>query len=509
MGRSSKETKMGFSIKIPFTFIQLLVIIHANAENSAIHSINSESELSNKTEEIKIGYGCNPPSDWQLLYPTISSQEKHQVKDEHVKNVCLEKSYDPAAPPEEHYIVDISLEGTSLKEIDAVNLLFFKVTEAAKRIKKVVEIDLRLLVKWRDQRIKPSFGETTTTLKLPSVTRERKSMIWTPTFEVENLVTAGKKILKLMNLENRTDASNDTLHDDFLVRMDVKSSVVVNCNFDVSRYPFDKHFCQLRVSLDGIDNENMIPATLQKAPQKYPTGGFVIVQILKGLSFEYSEEHGQNKSYVGVNIHMFRNWRPVLFQQFILTFAIVIASGFSFAIPYSALSGRIGFELALFLALALFFTNQMYQTPGGQNFNALGAYQLASLLFVLGTLIETVIVVLVRLRFEWKTYGIYDAPNGLRMVLRLMNQEKITNQGRLKICPDEESIASAKRRQEILGQETDREDTMIPEVWKRLREGQMEQTKLPRFVKMDIFAFIVFNISYVAYNLYYWKIQYK
>ena len=124
-------------------------------------------------------------------------------------------------------------------------------------------------------------------------------------------------------------------------------------------------------------------------------------------------------------------------------------------------------------------------------------------------MIETVIVVLVRLRFEWKTYGIYDAPNGLRMVLRLMNQEKITNQGRLKISPDEESIASAKRRQEILGQETDREDTMIPEIWKRLREGQMEQTKLPRFVKIDIFAFIIFNISYVAYNFYYWKIQYK
>ena len=93
------------------------------------------------------------------------------------------------------------------------------------------------------------------------------------------------------------------------------------------------------------------------------------------------------------------------------------------------------------------------------------------------------------------------------MVLRLMNQEKITNQGRLKISPDEESIASAKRRQEILGQDTDREDTMIPEVWKRLREGQMEQTKLPRFVKIDFFAFIIFNISYVAYNFYYWKIQ--
>ena len=92
-----------------------------------------------------------------------------------------------------------------------------------------------------------------------------------------------------------------------------------------------------------------------------------------------------------------------------------------------------------------------YHTPGGQSFNALGVYQLASLLFVLGTLVETVIVVLVRLRFEWKTYGIYDAPNGLRMVLRLMNQEKITHQGRLKISPDEESIASAKRRQVMLG----------------------------------------------------------
>lgn len=327
---------MGFSIKLPFTFIQLLVIIHVNAESSTI---------TNKTEEIKIGYGCNPPDNWQLLYPTISSPENQQLKDEHVKNVCLEKGYDPAAAPEAPYFVDVSLEGTNLKAVDAV--------------KKVVVIDLRLLAKWRDERIKPNFGKNTTTLKLPSVTQERKSSIWTPTFEVENLVEGGKKFLKVMNLENMTDASNGTLNNDFLVGMDVKSSVVVNCNFDVSRYPFDVHSCQLRVSLDDMDSENTILAALQKAPQKYPIDGFVIVQFLKGVNFEYSEEHGRDIGYVGVDIHMFRNWGPVLFQQFILTFAIVVASGFSFAIPYSALSGRIGFVLALFLVLALFFTNQM------------------------------------------------------------------------------------------------------------------------------------------------------
>ena len=111
---------MSFSIKIPFTFIQLLVIVHVNAANSTIQSTNSELELANKTDEIKTEYGCNPPSDWQLMYPTVSSPEKQQLKEEHVKNVCLEKGYDPVKPPVAPNIVDVSLEGTKLQGVDAV-----------------------------------------------------------------------------------------------------------------------------------------------------------------------------------------------------------------------------------------------------------------------------------------------------------------------------------------------------------------------------------------------------
>ena len=118
-------------------------------------------------------------------------------------------------------------------------------------------------------------------------------------------------------------------------------------------------------------------------------------------------------------------------------------------------------------------------------------------------------MVLVRLRFEWKTYGIYDAPNGLRMILRLINQEKIAIRGQLKISPDKESLSIIKRRQEILGQDEDRTDNTVPEAWKELRKGQMERQKLPFIVKMDIFAFVFFNLAYFVFNYFYWNVLYK
>ena len=123
-------------------------------------------------------------------------------------------------------------------------------------------------------------------------------------------------------------------------------------------------------------------------------------------------------------------------------------------------------------------------------------------------MIELVAVVLVRVALEWKTFGIYDAPHGLRVLLKLLRKEEIPLKKPLKIAPDEESLGKMRKRQAILGEDQDRSDNVVPEVWKKFRNGRKERKYLPIVVKIDIVAFFLFNISYIIFNYFYWKIMY-
>ena len=123
-------------------------------------------------------------------------------------------------------------------------------------------------------------------------------------------------------------------------------------------------------------------------------------------------------------------------------------------------------------------------------------------------MIELVAVVLVRIVLEWKTFGIYDAPNGLRVVLKLLGKEETTLRKPLKVAPDEESLDKIRKRQVILGEDQNRSDNVVPEVWKKFRNSRKERKYLPIVVKIDILAFFLFNISYIIFNYLYWKIMY-
>ena len=138
----------------------------------------------------------------------------------------------------------------------------------------------------------------------------------------------------------------------------------------------------------------------------------------------------------------------------------------------------------------------------------MGVFQLTSLLFVVVTMIELVAVVLVRIAFDWKMLGVYDTPNGLRMVLKLLGKEEIPLKKPLKIAPDEESLGKIRKRQAFFEEKQERSDNVVPEVWKKFRNGRKERKYLPIVVKIDILAFFLFNISYIIFNYLYWKIMY-
>ena len=154
---------MGLNLKIPFIIIELLVIVHVNAEDLGTENNISDIDDANKTTATKLEYGCEPPSDWKLMYPALTSPDKEPRRELPVKNVCLENAYDPTILPLASEIKELALDGTNIK----------RVYERKHR----VAVELRLSIRWQDPRIKSKFGENSTTLKLPSITRERKSML--------------------------------------------------------------------------------------------------------------------------------------------------------------------------------------------------------------------------------------------------------------------------------------------------------------------------------------------
>ena len=310
---------------------------------------HNTSGKANWTKEAKIMYGCDPPEDWILMYPTLSIRPIYQFKAQPVKNVCLEKGYSHTIAPKTSPKVLVALNETKVKAVD--------------EIQKTVTIDLQFSAQWQDPRIKSTFMENETTLKLPSIVGERKSMLWTPKFFVENSIGRDEKAMKTMMLEKKNfESYNNSMlwsDGDILLNMDTKSSVAVNCAFDFSDYPLDTHACLVRISFFDVGFEMSNRTEIDDFSKLYTAGGFYVLQSLKTQSLEYSEEYGFSTSGILLEVKMARVMGPLFCMQYIPTIAIVIAAGFSFAIPYSALAGRIGLVMTLFLSLSLFFTDQM------------------------------------------------------------------------------------------------------------------------------------------------------
>ena len=383
---------MALRIWKPFILIQLIVIIHVHSdilavevqggtpESDIFERINAiledvdvhdqgtelppmndleaelppmndlESQYANMTTATKIKYGCVPPDRWKLMYPIFPIPANLRNLIPPVQNICLSETSDPYTTPLSNSdLVEVHFDGSRIKVVD----------ETYQKI----QIDLQLTAQWQDQGIKPLFDENATTFKLPPIVGERKSMLWIPSFVIANMNADEKKALKVMNLVKKQNGSlvdtSSASQDEFFVKMVMTKKVEGDCKFDFSDYPFDTHDCKLMIIYDQFDFEIQIPIGMSLAPVIYPVDGFYVAQLPIVPVSKYSEIHWRNVSYFGMGVRMIRNWEPNLYLHYLPTIAIVVVSGFSFFIPYSAIAGRIGLVVTLFLTMAMLFSDQM------------------------------------------------------------------------------------------------------------------------------------------------------
>ena len=134
----------------------------------------------------------------------------------------------------------------------------------------------------------------------------------------------------------------------------------MSCPYDFANFPFDKQKCRLTMSLPF--NWNLSASNNKNLTLKYIKDGFEIgTQPFD--SFRTNEEKlGLYRIYFGVEATLTRQLTKYVFQYYLPTITIVIASSVSFIIPLSAIPGRVALMGTQFLTLTNIFINEMVHT---------------------------------------------------------------------------------------------------------------------------------------------------
>ena len=134
------------------------------------------------------------------------------------------------------------------------------------------------------------------------------------------------------------------------------------------------------------------------------------------------------------------------------------------------------------------------ESPSGATLTLLGAYLLISLVFVFFTIVEFALVLVLkemnRRRLQKKSFT-RDEPTANRISSRFFKMElknHITN-----ISPIQEMTPELDRKTNSGGRKS---------VVRSSRSGVLATLPLTR--KFDIFAFGIYHISFLLFNLYYW-----
>ena len=330
---------------IKFTLI--VAIITKNEIVLGKTEFNQSMEIEEYKDYLKTEYGCTPPHEWQLV--------KQNADGAYVRDVCISSSYQIFDPPSMEVLTEVLIV----------------VTE-----KQIVEIDeitnsLTILVGmysiWEDPRVRVkqfSFGKPIT---LPPLYTNNR-YIWTPftiprieyvkelTF-IHNPVMAQillvpGKAMNAMLLQDIYDP-NATL----IISL-ITWKVKISCNFDFSKFPFDRQSCPLEMEASDI-NVTMFSEEDNIRTNQSTYGGYSLKQeILHSTSDEFFAFNEHTTTF-GFYNNLTRQIEPYIYQYYMPCTTVVLTSFFSFLIPLTAIPGRVAILVTQFLTLTSIFIHAM------------------------------------------------------------------------------------------------------------------------------------------------------
>ena len=194
---------------------------------------------------------------------------------------------------------------------------------------------------------------------LPPSTTKEKPDIWTPFQHLEiPSLKERKYILDPIISKNRLMAIKQPYTS--FVWSQISWRITVVCPFDFSSFPFDEQRCSLTMILPF--GWNLTVPNIKNQTLKYVKDGFEI----ETRPFDYFRIHDDNLDwhslFFGIKVTFKRKLSKYIFQYYLPSITIVIASSVSFIIPLSAIPGRVALMGTQFLTLTNIFINEMVHT---------------------------------------------------------------------------------------------------------------------------------------------------
>ena len=139
-----------------------------------------------------------------------------------------------------------------------------------------------------------------------------------------------------------------------------KWSVKIACDFDFSKYPFDRNECPFLMVADNLELTKLASNHFNESwlsNEQTEFDGFTVsntIVLINETLNRWIPETG-----FGLNITISRQFEPYLYQYYIPTMLIVTSSFFSFFIPLTAIPGRVAILVTQFLTLTSIFIHEM------------------------------------------------------------------------------------------------------------------------------------------------------
>ena len=227
---------------------------------------------------------------------------------------------------------------------------------------------------WRDERIIASFSGGSSIIMLPPTTAEEKQKIWNPLtrIEIRNLkerrYVLNPIIWKMGLMASKTAnyfwnrKSKMALFPDLtaVVWSQIEWRVTISCPFNFSTFPFDENECSFPMMLPF--NWNLTISNENRHATSYNADGFEIECHSFGPYSGYLKVLGFPWTKFGLNVHVKRHISKYIFEYYLPTITIVMASSVSFIIPLTAIPGRVALVVTQFLTLTNIFIHHMVIT---------------------------------------------------------------------------------------------------------------------------------------------------
>ena len=228
---------------------------------------------------------------------------------------------------------------------------------------RTITMDMSLSMMWADSRIF-SHEPKTSTLSIEEegfeVYQGARGTIWKPHLTITNL-SDYKAFGDSIHLTGLKTIRSNYFEEKFCIRgpmlkYELEAKISFYCDFDLTHYPIDSSFCQLRM---GGESSNMAFKWKMGTKKNENFRSFHISDIVADVSLADVKNVISTNTKIGFDIRVTRSLKPYILKYYIPCIAIVVMSQLSFLIPLDSLPGRVGLVVTQFLTLMSLFIQQM------------------------------------------------------------------------------------------------------------------------------------------------------